>query len=552
MKIALINPPQIFSQYQIATGVTPPLGAAYLASYCIKNGIEVQLIDAVGEGPDVVTPFREDIFLRGLNTEGILQRINPDVGLIGISNLFSFAYPAVQELARAIKKRFPNVPIVAGGAHPTHMYEEVLNHGAADFVIRGEGEIPLLELCRHLAGEIKLHDVPSLAYRDEEGEIHTTPEAPRLKDLNSPHLPFPARHLLPMENYISTQEPHGTSNGRWTSILSSRGCPYSCTFCDIRLTRWVVRSASDVVDEMEHCQEQWGINEFHFEDDNMTLKRDRLIELCDEILKRGLKVRWQTPNGIRASVTDREMLLKMKASGCCHITLAPESGSQRVLRDLMLKGNDFSHEQLLNLGREAHQLGMKVAAYFIMGTPGEKPEDLELTLSYAKELARVGVDEVAFSLLIPLPGTPIWEQVVRDFGQPDYLDLLIIDDLNRAVSWSPYLTADQLKTFRRRAYVGFYLTRILHHPVSVIKTVLNIFRGLAETKTESYLRTFLKRARWSWRQKENPVHFRSSAQYAYSGSSLKAISIVTSDILGWMRGRTLPKDINEKTGAGRP
>ena len=367
MKITFIHPPQVFSQYQIATGITPPLGIAYLASFCLRHGYEVRVIDAVGEEPGTVSPFRPEIFLRGKTIADIVDEIDADTDLIGISNLFSFGYPAVRELSDAIRKKHPQTPIVLGGAHPTHMYQEVLNDHAGDYVIRSEGEIPLVDLCRHLAGEIPIEEVPSLAYRGGDGAIRVTENSRRIRELDNDNVPFPARHLLPMENYISSHEAHGPTSKRWTSMITSRGCPYGCTFCNIRRTKWVGRTANDVVDEIEHCMKEWGVKEFHFEDDNMTIRRDRLMAICNEIIARDLNITWQTPNGIRASVTDKEMLTKMRDSGCVHITLAPESGSERVVQELIQKGRDFSHDQLLEVGRMARKLGMKVAAYFVIG-----------------------------------------------------------------------------------------------------------------------------------------------------------------------------------------
>ena len=120
---------------------------------------------------------------------------------------------------------------------------------------------------------------------------------------------------------------------------------------------------------------------------------------------------------------------------------------------------------------------MKVAAYFILGMPGETPEDIEQTIAYGKRLAKAGVDEAGFALLIPLPGTPIWDQVVRKGEQPDYLDLLIVGDLNKAKSYSAFLTAEQLSDYRRQAYFSFFLARAMYHPISMAKTIFNVIRG---------------------------------------------------------------------------
>ncbi|MFQ5672007.1 MAG: B12-binding domain-containing radical SAM protein [Nitrospinales bacterium] len=494
VKTTLINPPQIFTKSQVASGVTPPLGIAYLASYLIHRKCPVQVIDALGEAPEKISAFKKESFLRGLSFEEIVNKIDPQSQLIGISNLFSFAYPAVEILFRKIHERYPDKTIILGGPHPSALYKEILlQNPQVSFVALGEGEESLFRLVRHLDGELDWNELTGIATRNGDEKVLLLESTKRISDLEQTNIPFPARHLLPMENYIKAQESHGPSLGRWTSMLSSRGCPYGCTFCESRRTKWFARSARDVVDEMEHCIQEYGISEFHFEDDNMTINKSRLIEICDEILKRGLNIKWQTPNGIRASITDEEMLRKMKASGCMHITLAPESGSERVLKDIVVKGRDFDLEQLKDCGALAHKIGLKVAAFLILGLPGETKEDMEMTIQYGKELAKAGVDEAAFSLFIPLPGTPLWDAVSDQLENVDLLDLLAAGDLNRAKSWNAHISDDELNAYRRRAYLSFFFTRMIYHPLSFLKSVSNVFRNIEETKTERTLRQFLKR-----------------------------------------------------------
>ncbi len=557
MKLTLINPPQIFTPAQVAAGITPPLGLAYLAAYALRRGHSVSVIDAVGSAPDRVVPFRKEAWLRGLTLSQIADRVDPDAGLIGISNLFTFAYPAVEALCRVLKERRPDVPILLGGAHPSARYEEVLKNGDVDFVLVGEAEETIVELLEALSGRRSLAGVRSLAWRRPEpgggSRVALNPEAARMKDLDFGKVPFPARHLLPMETYIKAQEAHGPVSARWTSIVSSRGCPYGCTFCASRRTRWVARAAADVVDEMEECLERWGITEFHFEDDNMTLDKGRTVALCREIIRRGLQIRWQTPNGIRASVTDGEMLAVMRESGCSHITVAPESGSPRVLNDIIQKGRDFRLEQLRDVSARAHALGLKVAAYFILGIPGERVEDVRLTMDYADSLARVGVDEVAFSLFIPLPGTPLWDACKPAMKGLDYLDLLAIGDLSRARSWSEHISDAELHALRREAYLRFHLKRLRYHPRRFLRTLLNVAIGEQQTKTERTLRQMLKRlkplppTRAEERGDLDSYPFdarrtlklllKSEGRYAYQDSLLKTGRLIAGDFWRALTGR---------------
>ena len=467
---------------------------AYLASFLTAHGFPVQIIDALGENPYQITPFKKGSFLRGMKTDEIIEKIDADTRLVGISNLFSFAYPAVEILCQEIRRHLPEVKIVLGGPHPSACYKEILESvPEVDFVVLGEGEESLLGLLEHLEGSEEKNVLSGVAARDESGEVVVLKSSKRIKNLNKDYMPFPARHLLPMENYIQAQEGHGPSSGRWTSILSSRGCPYGCTFCESRRTAWIARTPKDVVDEMEYCQKEWGINEFHFEDDNMTINKDRLIGICDEIIQRKLGIKWQTPNGIRASVTDMEMLEKMKESGCMHITLAPETGSERVLNEIIEKGKDFNLTQLKECGAMAHKIGLKVAAYFIIGLPGETRQEVGETIKYAKELAKFGVDEVAFGLFIPLPGTPLWEVARKKHQEMDFLDLLAVGDMNKAVSWNDDIDAEELNALRLRAYFAFHITKMIYNPFSFVQSLVNILRNNEETKTERTVLQFLKR-----------------------------------------------------------
>lgn len=573
LNISLINPPQIFTKNQVASGVTPPLGIAYLAAYVREEGHSVQIIDALGEAPQKINAFRKNTFLRGLTFDEILEKIRPDADIIGISNLFTFAYPAVEELAKRIKTKFPDKKLILGGPHPSAQFREILRSvPEVDYICVGEeGEESFLRLLMHLEGKLPESDLTGLALRDANGMVVKLASTKRLMELEQGKVPFPARDLLPMENYIKTQESHGSSNGRWTSMLSSRGCPYGCTFCQSRKTRWVSRDAQDVVDEIEYCIKNWGIEEFHFEDDNMTVNQSRLYEICDEINKRGLKIKWQTPNGIRASRTNIEMFEKMKASGCCHITLAPETGSQRVIDEIIQKGRDFSFEHLKACGRDAHKIGLRVAAYFILGLPGETKEDIQHTIKYAQELAKVGVDEVAFGLFIPLPGTPLWDKCGDKVKNLDFLDLLAIGDLSKAISFNDHITPDDLQKLRRKAYLTFFITKALYHPLVTLRSFWNVLRDIEETKSERVLKTLLRRYRFRKKDRKialNPafqgaggdistagttqdmnaypydasrtlkVLFQNSPHYSYGHSLYKAVRLIKQD-LGERVGKAL-------------
>lgn len=493
MNILFINPPQVFSNYQVAAGVTPPLGLMYLSSISKVNGYDVSMLDSVVENPENINNYGQ-ICYRGLSLEDIVDSIPGNTDLVGISNLFTFAYPLVVGLSKKVKDKL-SIPIVVGGAHPSALPKETLESSKIDYVIVGEGEQPFIELCEFIQGKRKVEYVSSLVYRKGD-EIIRNLRSSYVTDLDK--LPFPDRDLIPLEKYYKVHEAHGPSQERWTPILSSRGCPFECTFCTSVLwdRKWRPRTAENVVNEIELCVKKYNIKEFHFEDENLTFNKERTIEICNEIIKRRLNIKWQTPNGIRASVTDDEVLKSMRDSGCNHITVAPESGSKRVLEEIIRKFQNL--EQVKDIIVSCKKLGMKVAAYFVIGLPGEKKEEIEMTSNYAIQLAKAGLDEVVFSLFIPLPGSELYDKLKKGNKLPDnFTGLVSMGDLSKSISWSEFISDEELGKFRKKAYIKFHITRLIYHFGSSLKTFVNILIGRQELKSERAMITFIKRFRKS-------------------------------------------------------
>ena len=193
-------------------------------------------------------------------------------------------------------------------------------------------------------------------------------------------------------------------------------------------------------------------------------------------------------------------------------------------------------------------MGLKSAAYFILGMPGERPEDIEETISFAQMLARAGVDEAGFQLLIPLPGTPVWDTVVREYGAPDYLDLLVVGDFNRAKSWSKFLTEQQLASYRRRAYLSFQFYRAIFHPLCFMKTIVNVLQGRAETKIENYVRIFISRQRQSL---ITPATGSGLPDQDSASAKRSALGIVLQIAVGILARLGKKKPVKAGQGAGR-
>jgi magnesium-protoporphyrin IX monomethyl ester (oxidative) cyclase len=483
MKILLLNPPQIHTKYQITGGVFPPLGISYIAANLIKHGHEVKILDALGEDYTNYSLYnKEDIYVRGMSIDRILSEIkqyNPDY--IGISNMYSFAFPLVTEIISKIKL-ISISPIFIGGAHPSISPKECLEETEADCVIVGEGENTFLDLVEM---KKKINDIDGIAYRYYRNEIIINPKTEFIENLDS--LPFPAMELLPMENYFKAKEAHGSvKKDRWIPIITSRGCPFNCSFCgtvSIWHRKWRARSPKNVVDEIEKYIKLWNVTEIHFNDENMSMDITRLQNICKEIINRNLHISWQVPNGIRVEKLDFSTLKLMKLSGLYHLTLAPESASPNVLK-LMNKNIDLVHVR--QVVRWCKQLQIKTAAYFIFGFPGETRKDVDISLAYSRRLAIDGLDEVVYSLFTPLPGSKIAEK----FTDLKYYDYLAIADLNRLPSWYKEDMV-YLKNLRVKSYIIFHIVKFVFNPISFLKFVKNILSGVQETKTERTILKFL-------------------------------------------------------------
>ena len=404
MRVLLINPPNTY-RYGDDFAVTFPLGLAYLAATLEANGHEPVIIDALS-GYDPPTEAVDGLYWCGMPEHEIVAavaRTKPD--LIGLTCAYTVQYPTTCAVARAIK-RATDVPIVIGGAHASALPMETLAQGCFDYVVIGEGEMPLLALCAHLERGAPLAGVKGLAYRDRDGQATQTDKDP-LKEVNS--VPMPARHLFDMKEYIYSEYSHNGSTMRmpYATMISSRGCPLRCSFCSVH-TIWGrnnrTRSPEQTVDEIEHLVREYDVKEIHFEDDMLIMDRARMIAICREIIDRKLDITWTTPNGVYVNALNEELLTAMKASGCYQLALAVESGSKSVLR-IMNKNVRLEYaREVVSLMR---RLKMGVYFFFIIGMPGETEADIIRTIEYAKD---VRPDEAYFSIATPYPGTPLYDE----------------------------------------------------------------------------------------------------------------------------------------------
>jgi len=407
-KVLLIMPPATISS-EYTKELQPPLGLAYIAS-CLENDYNVKIIDAVAEG------WNEEYVQNGLTTYGLsmdelsrkIKEFNPDV--IGVSCLFSMQYKNAHKVCAVAKRINNEIITIMGGAHPTALPEETLKDNNVDIVLLAESDFTTKELLDLIQKGEDISKIDGIAYK-EENKIIIKPKTKFIDNLDS--IPFPARHLLPMEKYFKINLPHGVSSrfSPNTPLITSRGCPANCIFCSIHSIwgrKYRARSVQNIITELKQLKEKYGIKEIQFEDDNLTFDKKRALDLFEAMIREKLNLAWTTPNGVALWSLDQELLLKMKESGCYRLCLAIESGDQEFLTKTIKK--PLSLEKVKELMYWIKKYKFETDAFFVVGFPDETLEQLKNTFKFAQNL---GTDNVSFYLATPYPGTELYENCCK-------------------------------------------------------------------------------------------------------------------------------------------
>jgi radical SAM superfamily enzyme YgiQ (UPF0313 family) len=467
MKISLIFPPSIYQTKQ----TMPPLGIAWLAAVLRENGFRnVTLIDSV------INKYSNQEIVE------LLKKEDPDiVGLsFGTQNRF-YAF----NLAQLIKKEFPKVFIVAGGPHPTLTIDDTLrNIPEIDIVVRGEGEYSFLDLVKTINKRGDLRDVKGISFRNKKGKILHNINREPIQNLDE--LPMPARDLLPIDDY---QQTIPLSDKICTSMITSRGCPYNCVYCSTS-EQWGHkirhRSPENIVDEIEYLMKTYKLDGVGFFDDVFTMDKRRVIEICQEIIRRKLNIYWWCE--ARANTIDRELIRWMKRAGCQHISMAIESGSNRILKNIR---KAITVEQGIEAVKIIKEAGIKLKVFFMYGLPGERYQDIKKTVFLSRHLEyKIGADEITQSLTIIYPGTEL-ERAAKQIGT-----------LPKDFSWSRYyeerrfyspldtcknmpifeqsnLSYEQLFKYTKKAKISYYF----RHPFQFLRSLFRYRRTIKEWLT---------------------------------------------------------------------
>ena len=413
MKTLLINPPQTFFPGSDIPAANLPLGLMYIAAVLDEAGYNVEILDAFMT--DLAFRKNGDVTEVGMSYEKIreeIQRRYPDI--VGIANPFTSQVEHAIKVADIVKEIDSSILTVVGGPHGTVVPVEFLEAAKnVDIVAIGEGEYTMLDIVGFFEGNKKIDDIQGIAHRMA-GKVVLN--SPREFNKNLDVLPYPAYHLVDMEKYLNPKTiEYRSFKKRALSMVTSRGCPFNCSFCSVHLhmgKTFRAHSVDYVVDHIEHLVNKYHVKTIYFEDDNLTFDIQRFEAICDKIIERDIKFQWETPNGVRADYLSLDLLKKMKKTGCQSVFVGVESGDQYVLDNII--GKSLRLKNVVKFAKMCKKIGLRTGAFYIIGFPGETKENMRNTVEFALMLKRKY--DVGMHLLFATPsyGTRLYDECKKN------------------------------------------------------------------------------------------------------------------------------------------
>ncbi|MBF0233852.1 MAG: B12-binding domain-containing radical SAM protein [Desulfamplus sp.] len=453
MNVLLIRPPDPLQHVQLLSH-TKPMNLAYLAAYLREHGIDVWLVDYE------ISLFEEKNFIRLVKDRG--------PSIIGVSCMTPTIKNGAQICALA-KKVSDKIVTVVGGPHANGLPVQTMEEFSVfDYLVYGEGEVTLLELCHLVLDGGDAGGINGLVYRDGDSLVKNNPRG-LIKNLDA--IPFPARDLVEFDTQSGHFVRGFTNKILSTELFTSRGCPIGCSFCAIQTTFGKTvrfRDLSYVEEEIRQFKDEYAFNHVVVADDTFTLRPDRVLELCD-IFKRTGITSWNCDT--RVSTVSREMLLEMKKSGCQKVAFGVESGSQRIM-DLV--GKKITVEKVEHAVNWAKEAGIKhIEGNFIIGAhPSETIEDIEKTEKLIRSLPWTFV---SVTVIVPYPGTEVYAQMKQNDCLDDDLDWQDFVMFGKKPKWrTEHFSADELVRIQKSLTRKFYL-----NPKYILKQLFSI-RSWAE------------------------------------------------------------------------
>lgn len=437
MKVLLVIP-KAFRAYSVVR--TPHAGIAYLTAVLNPQGIEVKIFDM-------------QLGYSAQDLIGEIKEFSP--GIIGFTS-YSYGYKNLYDTIDKIRNEFPG-PIVVGGAHVSTIGKRILEDTSADFAIKGEGEETFSELIEALNRKEDYEGISGLMWRNN-GAIVENADRPFNSNLDN--LPFPDYSQFELDKYICSQD-------KLLPLITSRGCPYNCVYCSVKMcmgNHFRARSAENVFKEIESRYKE-GWNNFDINDDCFNFDIERAMHICDLIIEKGLKINYQLYNGIRADRVTKELLEKMKQSGCAYIFYGVESGNNQILKKIRKSLTIEKIKEVIGITNEA---GIENAAFFIIGHPDETLAKANDTIKLAKSLPVLTL----FSNAVPYPGTDLYRWVEGHgkflLSQEVYLNEYTYGNVKPIFETPGFTARERIKVIKK----GFLVYR-----KKILKLKLGVFLG---------------------------------------------------------------------------
>lgn len=495
LNICLIKPPILHKGASFALMPTPPLGLAYIAGALKKKGYQLQVVDASAEGVDDFEYFRDEIYIFGLNKDKIVSRIHQNVDIICFSFMFTNNWLYGREVVKAVRERFPKAILIAGGEHATAAPEYCMHQAPLDYIVLGEGEETIVELVEVLKNNGNIEAVGGIAYRKQE-EIVCNRRRKRIKAIQD--IPWPAWEIFPLKEYFEHKMTHGVYRGNSLPVMATRGCPYTCTFCSnpqMWGKAYEMRPPEDFVDELEYLHKTYEVVNFDLYDLTAIMFKDWIVAMCQEILKRDLKISYQLPSGTRAEAIDFEVADLLFKSGCINMTYAPESGSKRVLHSVK---KQVDIQQMLQSIADSNKAGMIVHLNMILGFPDDTHKDMWQTIWFLAKCSWYGAHDIAPAVFTPYPGSTLYNRLTKQGKLNIYNDDCIVEIINSYDLWPNKVYSEKISELSVKMYVFlftfvFYGTNYLFRPIRLFKTIRNILTNKHESRLEQILyKNFIK------------------------------------------------------------
>jgi len=428
----LVNPPLL--EDNVHHPLFPPLGLTYLAAVLKRDDHEIKITDCPIDNLDHKKLSKE------------LVTFEPE--LIGITSMTPTIKSAIIAAQNA-KEVCPNSIVIFGGPHATFMDQKILKEeNSVDIVVRGEGELTLQELAQNEIIPKNLQKIKGITFRND-NKIIQTPERPFIQNLDD--LPLPAYEYVPLEKYRI----HGKIH---LPIMTSRGCPFQCSFCvasEIFGARFRARSCKNVVDELEWLRDEHGANAISFQDDTLTFDRKRILDICTEIVKRKINLPWGCQT--RVDQVTKEVLSKMKKASCNLVSFGIESGCQKIL-DAVKKKITISQAQRAIKWAKDEELFVAVST--IMGYPGETKEMMHQTLELIR---KIEPDDAWLCIATPYPGTDL-RKLVEKKGWKISSNWTHYDTMH-PVFENPNLPSEELAEMRTKFYNNLYSPKYIFRQI---------------------------------------------------------------------------------------